>query len=207
MTDTLPIFNIPLLFTQYRTRILEESGRPWFHSEYCCTQEVPAPVAASTCSDSGVYEYPDPWESPGQMPEVEMSISSSIPVSNLPAPEPKSAPSPPAAPVIEANDVETSDTSVEQGVTLFPLESDAEDNSVRRIYDLTEFDNGEIEAPPVAVRASQPSRFEKVPPVHKNGARAPESQDDDSDSHLAKKAKRPQPSSAEIAKYRLRNCL
>lgn len=234
MAVELPITNIPLIFTQYRTRILEESGRQWFHLDNghepeAIAVDADAPLSSengpNTSAPSGrEYNHPDPWD----MPQLETPTDPAFerpPSEKLAAPTPASMVSEPqltSPPDLSAmadlrgvdsaasdqQNESQSETVVQQNVNLFPIDELPKVTPPSEgLYDLTEFDNGEIEVPPVAVRSTQLSNFEKVSPAQPpnpnpqtpDGVAPPEGG--------SAKPKRPKLSSAEIAKYRLRNCL
>ena len=269
MKNQFPISNIPLIFTRYRTRILEESGQDWFHpenrldgvesspeSQDDCITPVSTPVGlASSEAMYEQYEHPDPWESslpsrpsfasgvnavsssppPTSKPQKNETTTSpaptptaidssattasplNSPVSEAPS-QPDTSPSEQTAPPPTSEATQTP-TKLASNVNLFPIgsqkaNSDVESEIVSRptweeeqgSYDLTEFANGEIEAPPVAVRDARQAHFQKVSPppqplASDNNFSEPEQGQPPSPK------KPPKPPSAEIAKFRLRNCL
>lgn len=266
MTNQFPISNIPLIFTRYRTRVLEESGQDWFHpenqlddvesspeSQDDCITSVSTPIGSA--SSEAMYEYPDPWgSSPQSRPSLAFGVnaasSSSPPTSKpqtmetiaSPAPTPMAIDSSAAtssslnSPVSEApsqpdaspgehtappvtSEVTQTPTKLASNVNLFPIgsqggNSDAESEVGSRppleeeqgSYDLTEFANGEIEAPPVAVRDARQAHFQKVSPPPQNSASDNNFSEPEQGQPPSPK-KPPKPPSAEIAKFRLRNCL
>lgn len=210
MEDNFPISNIPLIFTLYRTRVLEESGQEWFHSqnnpdeileemsqalliEEEMSQAPLVEVVSEPLTPSVKFEHPDPWEPSPRIVE-EAAIATPL-VETLPLEDPttETASSPPAS-----------------TIQLFPLEQldNRVPEEITGIYDLTEFDNGEIEAPPVAVRGSQSAKFEKihrpVTPAQNQNQSEDQSLIDSMDLETVDPTTL---SPAELAKYRLRNCL
>jgi hypothetical protein len=249
MDENNPISNIPLIFTQYRNRILEESGQKWFHSDNDPNPDSnPDPKVLSLSSsvrldDNGspesdveavamaaiapvplsgpeivnpaiLFHHPDPWDSPPSPLAVEDNCDPAIlaPIQESPASpaqHPVAFPPDvnPSSPLSGESDFQdrvkpevTPDHS-SQRVNLFPFENEDIQGDGKGLYDLTEFDNGEIEAPPVAIRETQTARFETV-------QRSPRQQTDpdlnpEDPSFVDPKTL----SSAELAKLRLRNCL
>lgn len=247
MEDNFPISNIPLLFTQYRTRILEESGKIWFHSDNQpngiapptpspngqdnlpeelsgvagdgpptisptpeLTDQPDLPVGIETQSSSiessihnaidpaSFYDHPDPWGK--SLPEDRVTSQGASTTESQPPISINAEVSTPQAESISQSEHPS------QKVNLFPIEDfESHEQDETGLYDLTEFHNGEIEVPPVAVRDSQLSRFEKV--THHSHSDSPLDDPLSSDEDPSEPLWDSELSSAEIAKHRLRNCL
>ena len=274
MDENIQLFNIPLIFTQYRTKVLEESGKKWFHAsnnqdrhvigmpadteigvsglEGASATQLNAPIDSSmkasqqtektlvaVQSDQSLqYEYPDPWHSSAAEPlspqkndpahlqfedlnTVEMAFDNAALNSEPHCQRPNLEALNPPLPVNDGDNqlvtnqaasTSTSDLHPANNVNLFPLgEETAQTEGFEGQYDLTEFDNGEIEIPPEAVRDSSHSTFEKVKQAPASKGEDPDDEatldNSNENSQPRYKDSRPKPSSAEIAKYRLRNCL
>ena len=230
MEDNFPISNIPLIFTQYRTRILEESGQEWFHSDNNSDEDTA--LAKDTALEKGTALEKD--AAPEK--DTEPLVLPSHPIVKEGAPSVKTtrdehldppASSPPdvdiVLPILHSAqplstepappDNQNAEQTSEQPATtvnLFPFEPVQDDQpDITGIYDLTEFDNGEIEVPPVAIRSAQPAKFEKV---SRPSAAKPDPQDEHdilslNDPNALEAIDPTTLSSAELAKYRLRKCL
>ncbi|NJN24174.1 MAG: hypothetical protein HC810_06990 [Acaryochloridaceae cyanobacterium RL_2_7] len=231
MGNTFPISNVPLLFTQYRTQILEETGREWFHEnnhpkavlkEQCVSPTV-TESAEPENSDAAevldlVYHHPDPWEATpnencletkGTETSTVLSLELEDDQTSIPPVETASPPvqHPSTQQERSSNIDDETAQPTESKINLFPFENEPSEGG----YDLTEFDNGEMEVPPVAIRDTKTARFKKVSPSFSadiHASEAPETLDQEKSTPKIegkKKRQKPTASSADIAKHRLRN--